>query len=201
MSLEYQSPVGQEDKGKGVAQRYALLASCIEVIEQKLRHAARMVEESAITLSAEFTAIAQQAGQQREQIATLQRIMDTLPEAQRGQVQLVLREMEVNAADMDKRLAAIVTEMQFQDRNSQYIDNACGLLEELLSLYGDSTDLVPSDEMAGYCQLILDKVRLHEFRTLLVSMFARHGLLDAETAEREATQSAGGEDADDIELF
>ncbi len=182
--------------------RHLLLTACIEVIEKKLRKAATLVEETALKLSAEFRGLTEAIDMQQRYMASIDTIVQASSDTatRHAVVEITTEHMQVMQR-IHEHIGAMVMDMQFQDRNSQYIENACEILEELAPLYGDTGSFSIDKGAAPYCRTILERVRLQEFREPLLEMFQAHGLADDTLTQDYAKGDDPSDDSDDIELF
>ena len=123
----------------------------------------------------------------------------------------ILTKNVTGAAHISDSISSMVMDMQFQDRNSQYMENACLMLEALEQILWPENPDSREKDINAFSHHLLDSVRLSEFREALHQKFYSHGLVqdqpsmtppqgDDAAAAVDANQGAAADD-DDIELF
>lgn len=90
----------------------------------------------------------------------------------------ILAENASGSAKISSSIGSMVMDMQFQDRNSQYMENACLLLEALEHILWPQNPHSKEKNINNFCELLLDSVRLSEFRETLHQRLHENGLID-----------------------
>lgn len=122
----------------------------------------------------------------------------------------ILSENADGSERISKTIGSMVMDMQFQDRNSQYMENSCLLLEALEGILWVEPPENGEHDFIQYSHTLLDSVKMSEFREALHEKLHFHGLIDTEPQKTNGTdatdtvldiQNTDMSDDDDIEFF
>lgn len=125
----------------------------------------------------------------------------------------ILEEAAAHSDHTSSAIGKVIVDMQFQDRNAQFIENSINLLqvtaERLRNLQAQEADASgDAGEDSAFADALLECIRLGEFKQALVEQLSLVAGL-APHLEQYREDTAGGEgegmpadtDDDDIELF
>ena len=106
-----------------------------------------------------------------------------------------------SSAKISDNISRAVIGMQFQDRNSQQVGNAVGVLRHVSEHLEEVTSgaAPDADEMMLAAELIANQFTLTDFRKAVTSRFVAHGVLKPQAASATPIKIASADD--DIELF
>lgn len=119
-----------------------------------------------------------------------------------------VQKQETPPEEITSAIVGIIKGMQFEDRNTQIMDNVASILERYRSMLEEvSTDIeamqtgatLPGHNLAGAVESILSGIRLGEIRTRYLDALAKANVAHAQNGN--TTLEENDETADIIELF
>ena len=111
----------------------------------------------------------------------------------------ILSENADGSERISQTIGAMVMDMQFQDRNSQYMENSCLLLEALEEILWINPPDGAEHDFVQYSHTLLDSVKMSEFREALHEKLYQHELIDIPPQETNGTpQKANGHDTESV---
>jgi chemotaxis regulatin CheY-phosphate phosphatase CheZ len=181
-------------------ERQVIGAAVASTLETLLPQAARAVEKASQGISDAFLFISEHAAIQdsiTQQVADL--LSRELPE--KAELQEHLRELVAksrdSAAHIQKACQETVLAMQFQDRNSQIIENAQNMLEiyRQLILLENRSDRAEDDTTQSIAETMYSFIRLSDMRNVFVQELKKRDIDISQLHVRSFKKN------DDTELF
>ncbi len=130
----------------------------------------------------------------------LERLLDGLI-AQNERLSQTMQSNVAVSQETSKNISQAVMSMQFQDRNSQYVENAVNVLRHFFShLSTLPADMEPHDEtVKDIAQFISSQFTLSEFRKAFLDHIVDKGWIESKDIAQHHTVTHAA--SDDIELF
>lgn len=176
----------------------------VVMLERLLPDAATTVEEGTRNLAEHFAQLSSQVKAQDEVIKQLMsHCRNHVDGAELARLEELTTQTGKETESCDRAMNGIVTEMQFQDRHSQEMENIC----TVLNIYGylleqegrQLSALVDMMWLEAVEKSMLSAIRLTDLRHALLDAARQVGLPFPEALLKQA--ESGDDDAETIELF
>jgi len=185
----------------------------LTMLETLLPAAAREVERKSQTLADHFTHIIHHAEKQSETTHGLLRYIEALkknnpgliPPEEEESISLLNAQLKSEAETFSEATEGVIIAMQFQDRNSQVMENVVGILERYRTMLDDVCTNIESlrhdhdasgERISNAIEHILSSIRLSDIRTCYLD-----ALLKAKVANIDGVGARADDEADEVEIF
>jgi hypothetical protein len=199
--LKYLDPQEERAQMDEAAHRRHVIGTAVAAtLESLLPQAARTVEKASQGISDAFLFISDNVQKQQDSIQKIIKLLGPVLEQHpdiKKQLEKQVQEARRCAEDIDKACGETIRAMQFQDRNSQIIENAQNMLEiyRQLILNENRTDASKDQKTQDIAETMYSYIRLSDMRNVFVQELKKRDIDISQTQLRSFKKN------DDTELF